>query len=102
METPLLHMPNHADDLQPVSVAPDTDAPTDRVSVGEILAGKDFVDNNDRGSAFIILIGKKPALLERNPHGLQITGFDAIHQSHVHFTAARRLGLSIGPEIEIV
>src|SRR6185436_8769679 len=102
IETPLVHVPDYADDPQRVAVAYQVDALADGVLVREILAGKDLVNHHDRLRSFIILIGEEAAVLERDTHRRQIAGFNLVDQRHMHFARAGRLGLAIDPEVKIV
>src|ERR1022692_2365104 len=45
-QTPLLDVPDHADDLRQPRGPVHVDALADRILVGEVLPGKDFVDHD--------------------------------------------------------
>ena len=61
IEAPLLHVPDHADDLPRVPVVVELDSPADRVFVREIFAGEDLVNHRDGLSPLVVLLGEEAA-----------------------------------------
>ena len=60
-QTPLLDMPDHADDLRQLVEKLQVDTFADGVLVGEIFLGEDFIDHDDERRVLVVLKSKEPA-----------------------------------------